>query len=397
MIAGIPVFQKAIREEALDGWFFYNFQHRDSITDYLLGFSPETVNTRPWVYLIPAKGEPKKLVSAVERQMLKGLPGDETVYYSRAEFAASLSGMLKGRVGMQFSTELPVLSYLDYGTMRLVSESGAEPVSSASLVQRLAGVLDKRGIASHNAAAVKLYAIVEELWSGVRAASDNALYEGDVLEWLEELLIKNKLFHDHSPIVAAGENSGDPHYSLTGRGALIKSGDVIQIDVWAKESRPSVTGPAHDTAPADAIYADISWVGVFAPQPDKEERELFDLLTRARDEAVRYIEKRLAAADVPSGADVDRHVRSFFGDNNVSGLLRHRTGHGIDRLVHGWGVNLDCVEFPDNRKLIDGACFSVEPGLYGKRFGMRSEINAYIEGGKPVVSGGKPQTRLLTL
>ena len=387
MIESLVQFQKAIREEDLSGWLFYNFRHRDAVADYLLGLPEASVNTRPWAFYIPAGGEPLKLVSAVERNILNTLPGRELVYSSRDEFAAALKSALSGRVGLQFSRELPVLSTLDYGTAQIVLEAGAVPVSSAPLVQRMAGVLDGDGIASHNRAAAALYETVRELWGKVAAASksDKSLYENDILDLLEGMLVRRGLVRDHSPLIAAGVNSGDPHYSLTGRGARVAPGDVIQIDVWAKENTPA------------AVYADISWVGVYADRPGIEEQELFGLLIRGRDEAVDCISRRLAAGNVPTGAEVDGHVRSFFLSLGAGNLLKHRTGHGIDRQVHGWGVNLDSIEFPDSRKLIEGACFSIEPGLYGKRFGLRTEINMYVEGGRPVISGGEPQNRFLTL
>ena len=66
----------------------------------------------------------------------------------------------------------------------------------------------------------------------------------------------------------------------------------------------------------------------------------------------------------------------------------HRTGHGIDTNCHGSGVNLDGVEFPDNRKILPGSCFSIEPGIYLKDFGMRTEINMYLTNeGIPIISG----------
>jgi len=293
-------------------------------------------------------------------------------------------------MGSQVSGELPVLSVLDAGIADMMRASGARLVSSASLIQRLAGVLTPEDMESHERAAAALYSAVSRLWTMVKAESAKAgLHEGDILSELENLLAKNELVWDHGPIVAAGVNSADPHYSPEGRGARIALGDVIQIDVWAKEKTTAGSRPS--------IYADISWVGVYAPEPDKAARELFDLLVRGRDDAVRFIKERFAASNPPTGAEVDRHVRSFFAAEGAEGLLKHRTGHGIDRQVHGWGVNLDSLEFPDERKLLKGSCFSVEPGLYGESFGMRTEIDVYIRDGTPVVSGGNPQVALLTL
>jgi Xaa-Pro aminopeptidase len=158
---------------------------------------------------------------------------------------------------------------------------------------------------------------------------------------------------------------------------------VLQLDLWAKENVPG------------SIYADISWVGVLDTVVSQIAETVFRTVVEARELAVRFIGQSLAGGTSVSGQEVDREVRSFIERSGYGANLRHRTGHGIDQEVHGFGVNLDSVEFPDSRLLLEGSCFSVEPGLYLDEFGMRSEVDVYISGGKPVVSGKKPQSELL--
>jgi Xaa-Pro aminopeptidase len=183
--------------------------------------------------------------------------------------------------------------------------------------------------------------------------------------------------------VAAGANTGNPHYDVQGAGAILREGDVIQIDLWARDSGPG------------GIYADISWVGVYGTVPLPRFEKAFGDLVAAREGAWNFIRQELAAGRRPAGAEVDKKTREILIDLGYEGALRHRTGHGIDTEVHGSGVNMDSVEFPDSRPLLEGSCFSLEPGIYFPDFGMRTEIDVYIREGRPVISGQDRQFLLL--
>jgi Xaa-Pro aminopeptidase len=184
------------------------------------------------------------------------------------------------------------------------------------------------------------------------------------------------LVTDHPPIVAAGANAGNPHYAVEGAGALIREGDVVQFDLWAKENEPR------------AIYADISWIGVFAPDPAPEYEKAFKELISVREGVYDYIAEAVAAGRVISGAMADAHARAALEKLGYGPALKHRTGHGIDTQCHGSGVNIDCWEFPDHRPILEGSCFSLEPGIYFSGFGMRTEIDVYIKDGRAVISQG---------
>jgi Xaa-Pro aminopeptidase len=194
---------------------------------------------------------------------------------------------------------------------------------------------------------------------------------------------KREIETDHPPIVGAGAHAGDPHYDFSGCGEQFREGDIVQLDLWAKEKRPG------------AIYADISWVGVFGRSVDDEALRAWKTLVEARDEAVRFAAEALLSGSAPSGAAVDERVRAILLGAGYLDAVRHRTGHGIDTECHGSGVNLDSIEFPDRRLLLEGSCFSVEPGLYFSRFGLRTEIDVYIREGVPRISGDEPQRDIL--
>ena len=202
-------------------------------------------------------------------------------------------------------------------------------------------------------------------------------------EWMDGLIAGAGLVSDGPVLAAAGEASADPHYESAGRGRRLARGEVLQLDLWAREPGER------------AVFADISWVGVLAPRPDADQERVFEAVVAARDAALAAIAAGPAAGI--AGADVDRVARDEIAARGFAAGLRHRTGHSIGTRVHGYGVNLDGIEFPDRRRLREGSCFSIEPGIYLERFGMRTEIDAIVRGGRPEVTGGPAQTRLLDL
>ncbi|RKX79757.1 MAG: peptidase M24 [Spirochaetes bacterium] len=381
----VETYKRAIHEESLSGWFFFNIFHRDRISDRLLDITPNQMNTRPWFYFLPAEGEPTAVCHSIEPSILKHLPGKKKFYVSRDELSLILSSIPKGRVAAQFSAEIPALSCLDHGTAVFLQSLGFELVSSQSLIQRSVGVLRQNEITLHEEAAVQLYGIVDIIWKKIERhfAEEAEIWEGDVQEWITSEFIARGLETQHPPIVASGCNSSNPHYSTEGRGKKLERGEVLQLDLFARRSV------------SEGIYADISWVGFMDfDVPDRIE-EIFRILCKARDEAVNFIKERLKCGSEVSGREVDERVRSFLGSRGFSENIRHRTGHAIDREVHGLGVNLDSVEFPDNRKILEGSCFSVEPGLYFDNFGLRTEIDVFIKENTPVISGSCPQKKIL--
>lgn len=376
-------FQKAIREENLAGWIFVNFAHRDRLTDTLLGLDPASVATRRWFYFIPAQGEPVKLVHTLERSILDGLSGTTVVYSSFVELKDALSRFSGMRVAVLCDPTLQVLSTFDAASADLIRTVGIETTSAASIVQRVHGLLDARGIESHERAARILYASVHKAWAFVESAfaQGKPPTETAVRDYLVTLLEESGLVTDSPPIVASGPNAGNPHYSPSGSGRTFVRDEILQFDIWAKEP--------------GGIYADISWVGFTGTSIPCRAETRFSELIAARDLVFPALEAALASGNPLSGADLDQIVRARLLERFPPTAIRHRTGHGIDTECHGTGVNLDSVEFPDHRLILEGSCFSVEPGIYFEDEGYRTEIDIYIQDGKPIVSGGSIQRELL--
>jgi Xaa-Pro dipeptidase len=382
--------QKAILDEKLSGWLFYNFVHRDPLADKILSVSPLSTNSRPWVYLLYAEQEAIKVVHRIEESILDHLPGKKYVYSNRESFISIIKECAQNapKVALHYSKDYPQLSFIDHGTVSLLASFGFKIYPAHNLIQRVLSTLSEAEIKLHEQAADALYNIIHSVWERIKGSfldDKLPLYEGDIQQWIRGLFKNKKLVTDSPLIVGTGKNTALPHYLPHGKGAQFKTSQLVQLDIWGKI----------DTA--DGIYADISWVGIGAPSVPKEFKKIFNTIVEARDSAVEYIAQNLNAGRPVSGASVDMHAESILVKAGFGDYIKHRTGHAIDSHVHGWGVNIDAKEFPDARFLREGSCFSIEPGLYFPYFGMRTEIDVYIKGNKPIVSGKTPQTAILTL
>lgn len=394
----------ALKEESIQnnvsGWIFTNFHNRDSFTDSLLGIKGDIVSTRRWIYVVLTNGEEIKILHAIEPHSLDALPSSESlVYASQSELINHLS-LIAQKYGNTFALlsdeNISVISTVDGGFISLLSKCGIQPVTAAPLVQRCKGLLTPAQLESQERAGAILYQTVYDAWQLLqdRFKSGKSISEYEVQQFIMSGFNKNGLVTDHAPIVAFGSNAGNPHYEPSeNESAYAREGDIIQVDLWAKENT------------AEAAYADISWVGIYAHQVPDTIQKCWETLTRARDSVCQLICANSSENEKTTGAFLDASVRKILVEGGYESGLKHRTGHGIDTECHGSGVNLDSVEFPDFRQLLEGSSFSVEPGLYFDTFGLRTEIDVYIQNGKPVISGRKyhtcpleiPQKNILTI
>ena len=381
--------RQALRAEQVPAWLLYNVYHRDHVADAILGVAADALNTRPWLCLVRADGGVQRIVHAIEPNILDQVPGARATYGSRSELLSCVRAACHGltTVAVNYSATIPALSLVDHGAVEMVQQLAVPTASAADLIQRVLGVLDGARRAAHLRAAAAVRATLDEAWrrlaAGVRAGS--SVTEGAVRDWLAAGLQARGLVSDEPPLVAVARNSGDPHYQPEGAGAPITPDQVLQFDLWAKE--PGAHG----------VYADISWVAFTGTEVPAALQATFAAVCAARDGAVALIRSRLHAREPVTGAEVDQRARAILQRHGLLSAVRHRTGHAIDTQLHGIGVNLDMVEFPDTRPLLDGSCFSIEPGVYHADYGMRSEINALVAGTELVISGGAPQTAILAV
>ena len=387
----LEAIQDALRAASLDGWLFYDHHHRDPIGNRLLGIDPHAHVTRRWYYLVPAVGQPRKLVHRIEQFRLDALPGSKTQYSSWQELAAGLETMLTGtrRLAMQYSPRNAIMyvSMVDAGTVEFLRELGKEIVSSADLVSQFEAVLNAEQIASHSVAQQAIDAVLAEGWQEIgrrlRPASGAAgiLTEFDMVQWLAEGMRRNGLTWENGPNVSVGANSADSHYEPTAELSLpIREGDFLLIDIWGKLDRPNT------------IHYDITWTGVIGREPSELEQRVFTTVRDARDAAVALVQEAFAAERPLCGYEPDDAARSVIREAGFGEFFTHRTGHNIAAELHGSGAHLDNLETHDERRILPHTCFSVEPGIYlpggsGGHFGVRSEVNMLTAPGKAWVTG----------
>lgn len=371
--------QKALAERGIDAWLFYDHHHRDPIAYRVLGLPESLMVTRRWYYLVPAKGEPQKLVHRIESHHLDTLPGPKTEYSGWQELEGALKQTLAPykKIAMQYSpnNRVFIVSLVDAGTVELLRSFVHEIVSSADLVTMFEATWSDEQVRSHFEA-VKLVdeivaAAFPEIGRRVRAGGTN---EYEIQSWFRERFDQAGLTSDDGPIVAVNANSGNPHYEPSAeRHEKIKQGDFVLLDVWAKRNTPN------------AVYYDITWTGVVG-QPTSKQQEIFDIVTRARDAGIKKAQEGVKAGKI-AGWEIDKATRDVIEQAGYGKYFTHRTGHSIATEVHGNGANMDNFETNDIRELLPNTCFSVEPGIYLPEFGVRSEVDVLVRKASAEVTG----------
>jgi Xaa-Pro dipeptidase len=384
--------QRALQENKIDGWLFYDHHHRDPLAYSVLGLDPNAHVTRRWFYLLPAQGEPKKLVHRIEAGRLDTLPGPKSVYSSWQELESQLEALLTGqkRIAMQYSPRNAIMyvSMVDAGTIELIRSLGKEIVTSADLVSHFEAVLTDAQLATHYVAQKHIDEILAAAWNeiGTRTRS-NGTDEHTLVQYLQEAMARTGLDWEHGPNVSAGPNSADSHYEPTAANSRpIRKGDFVLIDIWAKlKDNPS------------AVWYDITWTGIVGREPTEREHLIFNTVRDARDAAIKVVQEAFATNQPIAGWQADNASRNVIRAAGFGEWFTHRTGHNIGTVLHGNGAHLDNLETHDERLLLPNTCFSVEPGLYFPgEFGIRSEIDMIARKGKAEVTG-RVQTELVRM
>ncbi len=371
MALDLPNVQKTLASEGLDGWLLYDFHGSNPIAVNVAGLAGKHT-TRRWYYFIPCKGEPRKLVHAIEPFVLDALPGDKTIYAGRLQLEQGVSEILKGSrtVAMEYSPEcaIPYLSRVDAGTVDFIRRLGMSVVSSGDLVGRFEAAWNADQIATHRAASEKLYRIKDRTFDyvGARLSAGDAVHEFEVQQQMVSWFGEEGLIADAAPIVGAQENAGNPHYAPTRESSRpIRPNELLLLDLWGKLNQPG------------SVYADITWTG-FAGDPPDEIARAFAAIVAGRDAAVRKVQSGIAAGQAVRGWEVDRATRDVITEAGFGKQFIHRTGHSLGEEVHGNGVHMDDYETHDDRRLVTGTGFTIEPGVYTPTFGVRTEINMVV-------------------
>jgi Xaa-Pro aminopeptidase len=384
--------QHALRAANLDGWLLYDFHGSNPIAAHIAGLMDGAhMTTRRWYYLIPAQGEPRGLVHAIEPHNLDRLPGEKLVYAGRRQLDEGLTRLLAGmhRVAMEYSPlcAIPYLSRVDAGTAEAVRAKGVEILSSGDLVQQFEASWTRAQLASHRTASASLYRIKDRAFEAARTAlrAGRALSEYDLQQQMVQWFGEEGLISDSAPVVAVGGHAGDPHYLPTAQSARpIVADQILLLDLWGK------------TREAGAVFADITWVGVTSSRVPDDAARAFGAVAAARDAAVQLVEDAATSGRELCGWEVDRSARQVLEQRGYADRILHRTGHSLGELVHGNGVHMDDYETHDDRRLLPGTGFTVEPGLYFDTFGVRTEINVFRAEREALVTGPR-QAEIVTL
>ncbi len=386
----LPAFQQAIADARLDGWLLYDFHGLNPVAVGLLGL--EGMLTRRIFVLVPREGPPIAITHAIEQGPWRTWPGEwrKERYSSWRTLEALLSTTIRGRrVAMEYSPgdAVPYLDRVPAGVLEMVRAAGAEVVPSGELVTRFYAAWDSKHAASHQRAAKAIAEIAQTALrrAGERARSSTPATEHEVRGWILDAFGRAGLETADPPIVAVGANAADPHYDPSPeRPRAIREGDVVLVDLWAREP--------------GAVYADQTWMASVG-QPSSRASEVWAAVRDARDAAIEMVRDGVANGRSLRGGDVDDAARSVITARGLGDYFIHRTGHSIDpRDLHGAGPHLDNLETREERLLIPGVAFSIEPGVYlSGEIGMRSEVNAFIEPGRAVITPTDYQRELLVV
>ncbi len=387
----LPRIQAELARQELDGWLLFDFRGFNPIAAGLIGV--EGLATRRMFGWIPAVGTPVAVVHAIEPGPWRHWPKEwkREVYSSWRTLESTLATLIRGkRVAMEYSAgdAVPYLDRVPAGVVEMVRSAGAEVVTSGELVSRFYAVWTADDIAAHARAAEVVGSIARDAFTtiGARVKDGTRTTEFDMMQWILERFTRAGLVTDHGPNVSAGPNSANPHYEpAKGASRDIANGDVVLIDLWATEKvgRP---------------YADQTWMASVGA-PSSKQVSVWQAVRDARDAAIDLVTESAASDRAITGGAADDAARKIITERGFGPYFTHRTGHSIDaRELHGSGPHLDNLETRETRLLIPGVGFSIEPGIYLEgEFGMRSEVNVYVEPRRAVVTPRVYQRELFAI
>jgi len=384
----LPVIQRLLADAGLDGWLLYDFRGANAIAGGLIGI--EGLASRRVFALIPREGTPVGIAHSIESGPWAKWPKEWPLrtYSGWRALEAELATLVRGKtVAMEYSAgdAIPYLDRVPAGVLEMVRASGATVVSSGELVSRVYATWTAPQLASHQRAAEHVAAIAKEAiaHAGAMLTAGTPVAEHVLQRRILDAFERAGLETDHGPDVAASENAANPHYEPSAAAPrIIGRGDVLLIDLWAREK-------------GGGVYADQTWMASMGA-PSSKVASVWETVRDARDAALSLLVQRIGAGEPVRGGEADDAARQVITDRGYAAQFWHRTGHSIDaRELHGAGPQIDNLESRDDRLLIPGVGFSIEPGVYlPGEFGVRSEVNAYVGDDALVVTPGDVQRDL---
>lgn len=380
----LAAIQSAIREFGFDGWLLYDFRGLNVLAIRVLGIPESEIGSRRFFYFIPAEGQPTKLVHRIEAGALDHLPGDKIVYLTWQEMHEGIADLVSDakHIAMEYSPKNanPYISRVDAGTVELIRACGVAVGSSGNLIQYFEARWSEEQWQLHLQADQLNRTAFDLAWKFIadNVREGNRICETDVQDFVMDYYARNNMTTYHPPIVGVGPHSGDPHYSpQKGSDSEINQGDFVLLDMWAKMDVPN------------GVYSDLTKVGFIGETVPEKFKTIFDIVAAARDAGIECARSAFATGRQLQGWEVDRATRDVIENAGYGEYFIHRTGHNIGKETHGNGAHMDDLETKEDRLVLARTCFSIEPGIYLEEFGVRSEINVYIDAeGNVHVTGG---------
>lgn len=389
----LSAIQSALTQSGFDGWLLYDFRGSNVLAQRVLQMPAGFHASRRYFYFIPAAGVPQKLVHRIENDVLDHLPGDKTVFLRWQELEAGVAAMVSGHksIAMEYSPRNgnPYISRVDAGTVELVRSFGADVVSSGDLISIFESVLTDDQVKSHLEASEVTNAAFGRAWKFI---ADQIRLHGQVEEQaVSDEIMRHFAEHDlvtySPPIVGVDANGGNPHYSTgTGADTTIREGRFVLIDLWAKQNKPG------------ACYSDLTRTGFVGTSVPEKYTRVFNVVAAARDAGIACVKSAFSEGRPLPGGEIDDAVRAVIEKAGYGPYFCHRTGHNLAQEVHGNGTHLDNLETNETRRILPGTLFTIEPGIYLPEFGVRSEVDVYVDrNGQVHVTGGPLQTEVVAI
>jgi len=379
--------RSGLEASGADGWLLFDFKGSNPIALRMLRVHPGT--RRLFVYL-PKDGVPVAIAHKIELQQTESFPGRVLAYARWQELDAALAEVVDGKtVAMETSPgdAVPYLDRVPFGVVGLVERAGARVVSSGPLVTQFTARWSPEETRDHLEAAEILARVATEVMAETVTRGGTGLTETAVQTRVIDALEREGLAVDRQhilPIIGFGPNAANPHYEpVAGRDRTLGRDEVVLIDLFAAKTLTSVA-------------ADQTWMGWSGPRPSEEVARVWAVVRDARDAAIERVWAAAREKRPLRGFEIDQAARAVIEAAGYGPHFVHRTGHSIDRDLHGSGPHCDDYETRDDRLVIPGVGFSIEPGIYlTGRFGVRSEVNMYIGADGPRVTPANPQRELI--
>ena len=384
--------QRSLSEFGLDGWLFYDFRGGNVLARRVLGLDQKAPGSRRFFYYVPASGEPRKLVHRIETAALDELPGEKSVYLQVAGpgggSCPALAGQSSRGDGVRPAGEQPVYFAGRCRHDRAGQGLWCRGVSSGDLIQQFEATWDDSQWQMHLEAEKVTTSAYDVAWGLIaeRVRAGGTIRETEVQSAIMDHFHRHGLTTYSPPIVGVGPHSGDPHYEpIAGKDAAIGPGDLVLVDLWAKLDRPR------------SVYSDLTRMGFVGDVVPAKYEAIFAIVAQARDAAIACVREAYAAGRPLHGWEVDAAGRRVIDAAGYGPHFIHRIGHNIGQEVHGNGANMDDLETHDERLVLRRTCFSIEPGIYFEEFGVRSEVNVFVDGEGGVHVTGGLQTKILPI